>query len=688
MSTDQAVNSDTIEQTKQQIRGLVSEIAQLSKSDLDAAEYFPAFLQRIVQALAAVGGAIWVVRDGQRLELAYQINMEESLLSVDSEEAGRHVALLNHIAGTAEPQLIPPQSGTPDGRAGNPTNFLLVLAPMQSSSQIEGVVEVFQRPDAQPVTQRGYLKFVIQMCELAGEWLKTRKLRQISDRHSLWEQADHFSRAVHDNLDTRETAYTIVNEGRRMLGCDRVSVGLMRGRACKIEAVSGQDAIENRSNIANLMGRLATRVVATGESLWYDGAVEDLPPQVEDALDAYVDESHSKMITIQPIRRPKRSTEVRQTVTGEADDESNEANEIIGALIVEQIESDIPDEVLRSRVDLVYEHSARALANSIDHNRIPMMPVWNALGKSRALFYARNLPKTVAAFLALVVIALGLTLWPADFNLKADGKLQPVLRQDIFVPVDGDVIEVRVEDNQQVKQGDLLVRLRNTELQVQYRNVVGELLTSRERLASIRYILLHQRNLSDAERNRLAGEQLQLDEEIASLERQKELLERKLELLEIRSPIDGQVMMSWDVQRSLERRPVSLGQKLMTVADPDGDWELELDMREGRSGHVRNAIAEPEDDRAGSAVSYVLATDPGRRLAGTVKDVKPGTEVVKPEEGAIVKIKVAVNPEDIETPHPGATVTAKVYCGKRPLGYTWFHEAWEWFEKKILFYLS
>ena len=52
MSADQ-VNSDTIEQTKQQIRGLVSEIAQLSKSDLEAEEYYSAFLQRIVSALAA-----------------------------------------------------------------------------------------------------------------------------------------------------------------------------------------------------------------------------------------------------------------------------------------------------------------------------------------------------------------------------------------------------------------------------------------------------------------------------------------------------------------------------------------------------------------------------------------------------------------------------------------------------------
>ncbi len=691
MSTDQAVNSETIEQTKQQIRGLVSEIAQLSKSDLDAAEYYPAFLQRIVQALAAAGGAIWVIQDGRRLELAYQINMSDTLLQAESEDAGKHFALISQIAGSGEPQLIPAQSGTADGQAGNPTQFLLVLAPMRGSTAVEGVVEIFQRPDAQPVTQRGYLKFVIQMCELAGEWLKTRKLAQISDRHSLWEQADHFSRLAHDNLDVRETAYTIVNEGRRMIGCDRVSVGLIKGRSCKMESVSGQDAIENRSNIANLMGKLATRVVATGESLWYDGTVEDLPPQVEDALDAYVDESHSKMIAILPLRRPKRSTDSRVTVTGESDDESNEANEIIGALVVEQIESDIPEAVLRSRVDLVYEHSARALTNAVDHNRIPLMPVWNLLGKSKILFSARHLPKTVAAFIALVFIALALSFLPADFNLKAEGRLQPVIKHDIFVPVDGDVDKVLVKDQQTVKKGEVLVVLKSHDLAVQIQNILGDLSAKQERLATVVYILL-QRGISAEERNRLSGERMELDQEVASLELQRDLLEEKQTLLTITSPIDGEIMMSWDVQRSLLHRPVTTGQMLMNVADPSGDWELELNMREGRSGHIRTARNDEklreDDPDAGSLVTYILATDPGTRREGRIKDIKPSTDVEKPEDGAIVKIKVDIDEQEIDNPHPGASVTARVYCGRRSLGYTWFHEAWEWFQRKILFYVT
>ncbi len=698
MSSDQTVTADTIEQTKQQIRGLVSEIAQLSKGDLGPEEYFPAFLQRIVSALAAHGGAVWVVRDGRRLDLAYQIKMSEALLASDSEDAQRHFGLLTRIVATGEASLIPPYSGTADEHgAANLTQYLLVLAPMRSDNQVEGIVEIFQRPDAQPVTQRGYLKFLVQMCELAAEWLKTRKLRQISTRHSLWEQADHFARLVHEQLDVRETAYVIVNEGRRMVGCDRVSVGLMRGRICKIEAISGQDTIENRSNIVNYLGKLATRVVATGESMWFDGDEEDLPPQIEEALDRYIDESHTKRLAILPLRRPKRLVDARETATGEADSESNEANEIIGVLVVEQIESDLPDEVVRSRTDLVYEHSARALTNAVDHERIFLMPLWKAVGKTRWLFGPRYLPKTVAALGALVVFMLCLVLVPKDFEPSAKGTLQPVVKRDVFVPVDGDVIDVKVHDRDFVQEGDLLVKLRNTELEVRYQDVLGQIQVKRSRLVSVRRSLFEQTNRSDArsrdevERIRLSGEAEELEQELKTLDEQYQLLAKKRALLEIRSPIAGEVMMSWDVQKSLMYRPVQMGQMLLSVADPQGPWELELYMRESRAGHVRRARSDPRlQERypgAGERVTYVLATDPGTTRNGTVREVK-GTTEIRQEEGNIVMIRADIDRAQLGDPHPGATVTGQIFCGRRALGYVWFHEAWEWLQIHLLFYLK
>ena len=182
-----SVDAQTIEQTKQQIRGLVQQIAQLSRSDAAPEQFYAEVLQKIVSALAAVGGAVWTLTPEKRLKLDYQINIDRSLLDTESEGAQRHLRLLQHVIQSGEAKLAAPQSGGSDPTSpGNPTTALLVLAPMLTDDSVEGVLEIFQRPDSQPQSQQGYLRFLIQMSQLVGDWLKSRKLRTFSDRQSLW----------------------------------------------------------------------------------------------------------------------------------------------------------------------------------------------------------------------------------------------------------------------------------------------------------------------------------------------------------------------------------------------------------------------------------------------------------------------------------------------------------------------
>jgi multidrug efflux pump subunit AcrA (membrane-fusion protein) len=685
MSSEQSsVNAETIEQTKQQIRSLVSEISQLSKSDIGAEGYYSAFLQRVVSALAAVGGAIWLVEEGRRLQLAYQINLSQTLLDSSSPDAGRHLRLLNQVINSGEGNLFPPLSGAADENAGgNPTRYLIVLSPLRNDGQVEGIIEIFQRPDSPPATQRGYLRFMEQMSELAGEWMKTQKLRQFSDKTSLWAQADQFSRQIHESLNLRETAYAVANEGRRLIGCDRVSVAISRGRKCYIEAVSGQDTMENRSNIIAALSNLATKVVATGEPLWYEGSTEDMPPQIENAIEHYVDESYAKSMTVLPLRRPVSVDAGHQASTGHVDRDTDNLGEVIGALIIEQIETELPRNIVAPRMDLVYEHSALALTNSLDHSNLFLMPVWRTLGKAAWVVRARTLPKTLTiAGLVLVALCI-MTFVHKDFYLKAKGSLEPSIKQDVFVAVSGIVNEVHVEDQQLVQAGDPLVTLENTDLEVQLQEVLGQLQTTHEQLLSATDALTRgaNTNLSEDEKVRLGGQMSELKARIKSLDLQHKLLLRKNELLKITAPISGQVMLSWDVEESLMNRTVEPGQVLMTIADPSGKWELELYMKETRSGKVDVARHEIKPDLD---VKYVLATDPGAERNGTVADVEDITQM-HDEEGHTVRIRVAINQSDITDPRPGTTVRGKVLCGRAAIGYTWFHEAFEWVQANILF---
>ncbi|MEL7337359.1 MAG: hypothetical protein AAFN70_14285, partial [Planctomycetota bacterium] len=64
-----SVNPESIEDTKRQIRGLVNEIAALAKSGATAEEFYPEFLQRILSALAAPGGAVWLLDEDRQMRL-------------------------------------------------------------------------------------------------------------------------------------------------------------------------------------------------------------------------------------------------------------------------------------------------------------------------------------------------------------------------------------------------------------------------------------------------------------------------------------------------------------------------------------------------------------------------------------------------------------------------------------------
>jgi hypothetical protein len=679
------VNQQTVEETKAQIRGLVNEIAQLAKSGATAEEFYPELLTRVITALAAAGGAIWLLDEDRQLRLQYQINAEPSVLSADNDDGSRHNRLIHRVANSGQSMLVPPYSGTTDGDAeGNPTRYLLVLGALKHDGQHDGLIEVFQRPDTAPDTQRGYLRFVQQMCELAAEWLRSQKLRTLGDRQTLWQQADAFARASHESLDLKETAYIVANEGRRLIGCDRVSVAIKKGRKCKVQAISGQDTIENRSNIVAALNNLATRVVAAGEPLWHDGSTEDLPPQIEDALEDYVDQSYGRNIAVLPLREPERRLGVDQAsgAAGEIDRDHSHRGEVIGALIVEQIESDIPPEIFKARCDLVYEHGTRAIANARSHTNLFLMPLWRALGRASWVLRARTLPKTLGLIGLIAAVVLGLIFVKKDFNLEAEGTLLPVERREVFAPIDGEVIDVLVDHNDEVEAGQELIRMRNRDLEVQLTEVDGQILTNLAERTRVEGQLRLRRQLDDSEKRSLEAEQNKLATEYSVLLRKRDLYRKRAEDLVVRSPIKGRVV-SWDVEKTLRSRPIMTGQVLMEVADLSEPYFLEVELPEKREGHLDEYVAKQglNGPDAKLDVTYILATDPDEPLdavlmLGSIAMRADANE----EHGAVVKMKAIPEQESLRKlqPRPGAKVIAKVYCGRRSSGFVFFHEIYEW----------
>lgn len=680
---DEIVGPDPqlVAEMKHEINSLVQEITQLASQDISPDEFYSGFLTRIVSAMAAVGGAVWMNGENGALKLQYQVSLAQCGVEKSPKDRTRHGLLLRSVADNGQALLAPPSSGpASDAGPGNPSEYLVVLVPLMIEQESQGVLEIFQRPGSAPSAQRGYLRFVVQMADLACAYIKSRRLRQLEETQSLWRQLEGLLTAVHRGLDLRQTSYAIVNEGRRVIGCDRLTLAICYGGRCQIEAVSGLDSVDRRAAELQGLAKLATAVVQTAEPIWSDGS-EDFPPQIQVPLQAYIDRSHARLVGVLPIFKAADANSANSN-----DDASDKRHgPAVGALIVEQFRDSAVTETLRTRGVAVAKHGGQSLANALEHSSLFLLPLWKALGQVTWLFHGSGLVKTILTLGLISGAVAALVAVPTEFEVQARGKLQPSLRAEIFAPLDGLVANVEVEHGQVVEAGAVLAQLTNTDLDIQLAAVLGRQTTNQERLAAIERILLDTKGgsarLSAIEENRLFGERLQLVQEAQNIERELALLRDKQRQLTVVAHERGQVV-TWKVRDLLLKRPVARGQGLMTLANPDGPWELELYLPERRLTHIQRA----QGAASTLPVTFILSSHPGQTFHGTVAEIE-NTAEVRGDEGNTILIRVAVEKAELPQLHDQTTVTAKLDCGRTSIGYAWFCDLIETVQTKVLFWL-
>ena len=662
------IDDELIAKTKNQIRNLVSEIADLSKSATDRTDFFQGFLIRTTSALASEGGAVWLKDSaGGPLVLQYHINMDQSKLATDSSAQSQHSQLLNNICTAGEPALIPPNSGSlGNEEAGNPTDNLLIFGPLIINNQTVGLIEIFQRPGAGPTTQRGYLRFLAQMCEIASDFLKNFQIQNFNEQQALWNQLDSFVKAIHIGLDPGQIAYILANEGRRIIDCDRVSVVLNHGGRWQIKSVSGLDSIERRAEQIKQLQKLTAAVVNGKEALWYSGDDQNLSPQIEKRLHSYIDKSHTKMIAVVPLRKPEPSSnETAQPISETSP---------IGALIVEQLKDSTIENPLRRRVEVICEHSESALANAVEHNSLFLMPLWKMLGQMLQPFSGSRLPKTLAVIGLLAGVISFFALFPFPFTLSANGQLQPQIQNEVYAQTGGVLQEVFVNEHEseRVKKNDVLARMTNNDLDVQIQNLEGQINQTNEQIRKFR--TAQSQHLDRLDDIMLDGELNKSEQQLASLTRELELKRIQEQELLVRSPADG-VVVNWQIRKNLLKRPVDRGQNLMTVVDPDGGWQLEIEVPERRVGHLLNCV---RNSKKPIEVSFALFSNPGKEFKGELKSVDEKLEVYS-DDGNCAKAIVCFYNDQIPADllKSGTRINAKLHCGTRSIGYVWFHELFE-----------
>jgi multidrug efflux pump subunit AcrA (membrane-fusion protein) len=293
----------------------------------------------------------------------------------------------------------------------------------------------------------------------------------------------------------------------------------------------------------------------------------------------------------------------------------------------------------------------------------------------------------------------------------------PEQRQFVFAAQDGIVADVFVDDGDEVTKDQPLALQESTALEDKQLELDKQINDNRERrrsaMSKLRSPDARPRDVEDVD---LTSEVNRLDREYESLLAQLAVLQREMDNLEILSPMDGRVV-TWKVRDLIENRFVRTGARLMEIADPTKDWELEIDVPEAKIGHVVRRLKEIQADdlKATLEVTFMLASYPGAELRGRVTRVDTSAEVVG-ESGNAVRMVVAFRQDELLMLLPGATrestaellkrdpaaaaealaeikqnlkvradVKAKIHCGREAVGFVLFHELWEFIQSRILF---
>lgn len=175
----------------------------------------------------------------------------------------------------------------------------------------------------------------------------------------------------------------------------------------------------------------------------------------------------------------------------------------------------------------------------------------------RALFWGTNLRRV------LVVVLILIAIFPIRQSATAPTEVIPQNPYMISAPVDAVVEDIRVEPNQLVKEGDVLVTFDDTELRSQ--------IEVAEKEVQILSTELAQASRQAFSEDRSKGQLALLKSQIETKRTEIDYLEQRLNLMSLEAPHAGQVVFSdpFELRGQLKRT----GQRLMLLAKPE-DSEL------------------------------------------------------------------------------------------------------------------
>jgi len=433
----------------------------------------------------------------------------------------------------------------------------------------------------------------------------------------------------------RDAASALVTEAATLLGCDRVTLGRLRGGGVRVEAVSHAVQFDRHANLLNAVCAAMLEALDQREVIAFPQDQEQRP---------VVTLAHAELARVSgaggvvsvPLEHEGRALGALtlERAPGMAFDAASiELLQGLGAMLGPLVD-----------LQLARERSLAA------HAGAALRDFW------AGLVGPRHAGRKLWVGLALVA-ALFLGLAKGDYRVPAQARIEGVVQRSITAPFQAFVREAPRRAGDRVRRDELLARLDDRDLRLE-----------QSRLAAQREQHAKQYREAMAKRDRAAARIVST--QIEQVEAQLALVEERLSRTEVRAPFDG-VLVSGDLTQALGA-PLERGQVMFEIAPLD-QYRVVLEVDEHRIGDLAE----------GQAGEMVLAPMPGRRFAIRVHKITP---VSATREGRNY-FRVEATLEQAEAGparlRPGMEGVAKVFVDERLLISVWTHELLGWLRLKL-----
>ncbi len=646
----------------------------LLEAELPPRALWQQFLQLGCETLASEAGVLWVVpSDSEELlpqGMCGNMDLRQAIVQRDTRQIS-HV-----LQAAATDEIVIHHADAADRSPW--TDRPLIALPVHTQGELYGVLEFIQTADQKDDSleeQKRLLETDLQYVEQTS--VESDTWGSDGDDQS-WREFEELSYNIHRSLLMSEVADVAVNDGRQFLGCDRLSISVLRGKKNTILAVAGQDLVNRRSEEVRSLQRIAAEAVSVGEIIEFRADQVESAPRLREQLSRHVELSASKFILAVPLYAPTTR------LPDEANEPQNESiRRIVGCLLIEQFRQSQLEPDRANRVPVLADTVGSALANSLSQQQILFLPARRMLGAGLDYFRGRRLAKTLLFLSVLFMATLALVFVPFEYRVEAEGRLMPETQCHLFAPWDGVVVSVSVSNGERVARGDEILRIYNDELHAELVEAENELNEKQQQMLSVRKEITSAARVPMDRRTeiQLKGQQEEIRLEIAGLRKQIAILKQREDSLRLTAPIDG-VVATFQLQEKLRDRPVARGEHLLEIMDDRADWVLELQMPEHRMGHLLRAI--DVNDGKPLEVEYALATDAAGSFSGYLNPANIASRSeLKKDSGVVVHMRVQTDKRQLPFQRIGGEATAKVACGRMSLGYVLLGDVWEFILRHV-----